>query len=654
MLTTKIKILYYNMYQSILSSRMNGLGGINRISKHCKGSNNLLLCVFNREVKVELLKIIGKCYIGDVKLTNYNVILQIIDNDLKYEYRTKTDLDGNFIINTQLTNQSISKNALFYFIAEYNNIKLSNIVLKHNLNDIIPINSLTTISLIYSFNKYITINGLLKGNIDELLYCREMMNHICKASGLYGNTILTSPNKNETHVLKMLGNFENILYGCVRDENILNYYLSYTSTLLLKPKNTFEGIYSMCNNPGNNVLDIFSLSYSYINNTRYLTDDVLPNSFVICIKFNNSGNTNVNYTFGGPGNLVFDKDNKIWITNNVVQGQTGSSNIVIVLNRDGTPCDFSPIIMDYPMGSGYGIAVNSKGTVVTVSNFGWGGIEATYPIANFTYKGEPYSNNNYSNILSSVQGIIYDRYDNLWVCSYGNNRIAVFFQNNPSNFTYYDLPETNKPFHLKQDTLDENVVISCSTNIIKFQLINGELNIIFNTFITSTSDLLGLDLDRYDNIYVSDSTNNCIVKLNNQGTILQTIRNNSIYVPWGCTILNDKLITANFGSTNVTNKFNNNGYYSIGFSDLNGNQISPDNGYLLQSGGEEVLLSNREPLFQNLEIKSFNPLMRQTSCHFNKFGYLWITNNWKPPFLQDIIINPGGDGVIVYYGLEIK
>ena len=32
-------------------------------------------------------------------------------------------------------------------------------------------------------------------------------------------------------------------------------------------------------------------------------------------------------------------------------------------------------------------------------------------------------------------------------------------------------------------------------------------------------------------------------------------------------------------------------------------------------------------------------------------GNVWVTNNWKPSGLNDLIKNPGGDGMVIFVGL---
>jgi hypothetical protein len=591
---------------------------------------------------------------------NYEVILYIIDDGSVSVHTTKTDNNGQFSITTNINN--ISDYAIFYFNVFYMKIKLINIVSKSTIanNSIIAINSITTISNIYAFNNYLSNKGTLNGTIYEYNSCLTMANNISTYNGYYSNIISSSPNANETHIFRMLGNIENIFYGCVRDTTdvMFNIFLTYTdiNNIGLDNMNTFIGLYNMCNYPSNNVSNIFNLSYSYIYNQNYLSSSVLPNSFIIAIKFNNTGNTDINFTFGGPGNMIIDKEDKIWITNNVVQGTIYSSNYVIILNKDGTPYKLSPIDVGYTMGSGFGITINSSKTIITIGNFGWGGADPTYPITNITYNGDILPASNYSDILNYVQGVTYDRNDNLWVCSYGNSRIALFYKNNPVNYDYYQLDIDLNPFCIKQDKLDDDIVCSCSSNVVKLRIGANGLEIVFNTQIEGESNLLGLDLDYNDNIYVASSNYNSIVKINSSGELLQNIYNNSIFNPWSCTVNNNKLFITNFGCSTITNKYNNmygiNGYYSFGCCDLSGNMISPDNGYLIQSGGDQVLLSNGDNLYETTRQTCYFPLMRQTGRLFDNFGYLWVTNNWKPPFIYDTLYNPGGDGVFVILGLS--
>ena len=82
-----------------------------------------------------------------------------------------------------------------------------------------------------------------------------------------------------------------------------------------------------------------------------------------------------------------------------------------------------------------------------------------------------------------------------------------------------------------------------------------------------------------------------------------------------------------------------------------GDPISPDTGYTLPSAGDPVLLANGEPLYEPFPDPSYKPLMRATAAQIDMAGNVWITNNWKPGGLNDVELNPGGDGIVSFVGL---
>lgn len=44
-------------------------------------------------------------------------------------------------------------------------------------------------------------------------------------------------------------------------------------------------------------------------------------------------------------------------------------------------------------------------------------------------------------------------------------------------------------------------------------------------------------------------------------------------------------------------------------------------------------------------------MMRRTSS-LDAAGNVWTLNNWKPDFNVDVATNPGGDGAIIFVGIE--
>ena len=93
-----------------------------------------------------------------------------------------------------------------------------------------------------------------------------------------------------------------------------------------------------------------------------------------------------------------------------------------------------------------------------------------------------------------------------------------------------------------------------------------------------------------------------------------------------------------------------------------GSAISPTVGFTLPSAGDPVLLSDGQPVYDDVTnlINSHKPIMRQTNAQPDSAGNIWVMNNWKPSIVQNLlgipfdpngVPNPGGDGVVVIIGV---
>lgn len=82
-----------------------------------------------------------------------------------------------------------------------------------------------------------------------------------------------------------------------------------------------------------------------------------------------------------------------------------------------------------------------------------------------------------------------------------------------------------------------------------------------------------------------------------------------------------------------------------------GTAITPSTGYTLPSAGSQVLLNSGQPLYGIGAPPSYLPLMRLTSVNADMAGNIWAANNWKPSGLNDLLLNPGGDGMVIFVGV---
>jgi hypothetical protein len=145
-----------------------------------------------------------------------------------------------------------------------------------------------------------------------------------------------------------------------------------------------------------------------------------------------------------------------------------------------------------------------------------------------------------------------------------------------------------------------------------------------------------------------------------RGDVLGQFNGGGIDAPWGLTVDgHDNVWVGNFGPEAAGNDFTNSRVSKLAGGNpatrppglQTGDAISPPSGYTLPSAGAQVLLHNGDPLYGAGAPPSFSPLMRITSVVVDRAGNLWATNNWKPNFDIDLLLNSGGDGICIFVGV---
>jgi hypothetical protein len=136
-----------------------------------------------------------------------------------------------------------------------------------------------------------------------------MYQNIVTNTGTLADVISSSPNANQTNALQLINSLSNIFAICIKDKEIYNNIVVYTTTLLNKPSNTVDIFVSIIRNPSNNVSYIFKTSFIYKIYNPYLPFSNIPDAFTLALKFNNSGD--LKYLIGGPGRKSVSKCIKI-------------------------------------------------------------------------------------------------------------------------------------------------------------------------------------------------------------------------------------------------------------------------------------------------------------------------------------------------------
>lgn len=544
-------------------------------------------------------------------------------------------------------------------------------VLGPNLPSSATINELTTVAASYSLAQFYE-TGVISGNSFALRIAAGMNNNIVvPATGESSPVLSSPPNADQTNSLRSTRSLANLLAACVYNPGVTFKFLELTTPPGgSAPSNTAQALANLARYPARNVGLIYHLStlqHSYLPSLVRV-----PDAWTVTVKVNDSGNDR--FLFGGPGNLVFDSKGYAWITNNVRQGKTTSSRVLMVLQPNGLPSDgrdgtpISPVAGGGILGAGFGITIAPTGSV-WLGNFGWGGVNPSLKhgsVSEFSASGQPISGpRGYRGGPFRAQGMAADDAGNIWITSFGNDRIYVFLGGDPHSTAKFQEYNGSQPFDVAVAP-DGTAWVSNSggllgffpSSVAKFVLVNGVLQPQFLLFIGKS--LKAISVDSEGNAWVASKGDNSVYGIRPDGTRIGRFSGGGIDGPWGVTVDGkDNLWVSNFGPTETGSNFTSGRLTELGGVNRAarppgtqvGDPISPETGYTVPSAGSQVLLHNGEPLYGQGGPPSFAPLMRQTNAVIDQAGNVWTINNYKPNFDIDALSNPGGDGIIIFVGL---
>lgn len=542
---------------------------------------------------------------------------------------------------------------------------------------VLRINEMTTVASAYAMAQFLT-DKRISGKTLPLSVAAGMFRNLASpADGTVSAVLQASPNADQTNARREMATLSNILAGCARDSQRCAPLFALTDDGRA-PETTLEAIISIARHPVHNLRPLFALG-----------DEVQPfqpallakhgpdapdqflrlDAFTIAVKVNRSGRTDRRgrelCPIGGPGNFVFDPLGYAWVTNNVVQGQAGSANCFFVLKPDGSPADgrngtpSSPVSGGGVLGQGFGITRDPAGNIWS-GNFGWGGVNPNGSVSKFSASGWPLSPRaGFVSTLNRVQGTASDQAGNIWMASYYGSSVHVFPKGNP--FTAYPAyaDENTNPFHIMIDDKGAGWVSYTGTSALsKFTFTDAKLVKQFTVPIGSDANPKGLGLDSKGNAWATAGGESLIYVYDTGGHAVGSFGGGGITGPWGLSIdSHDNVWVANFApSDQIDLKYRLSEL--CGASPENcpdglttGDPITPDTGYTLPSGGDQVLLASGQPLYGPGGVPNYKPLMRATATQVDMAGNVWVTNNWKPSGLNDLLVNPGGDGLIIFVGL---
>ncbi|CEK10340.1 Vgb family protein [Legionella hackeliae] len=554
---------------------------------------------------------------------------------------------------------------IYYAVARKNNHIVLASILGERIPSRIVINELTTVAAAYSMAQFFN-DGQIFGRPLGLRIAAGMNNNLVSpTTGTLSSVIRSSPNADQTNAMRSINSLSNLIAPCVQNHpGACAALFAATRAEGRLPPNTLEALLSIAHNPANNVAAIFLLTNKLKLYQPYLLPRQHPDAWTLAVKFNNSGSSSC--PFAGPAKTAFDARGYGWITNNVIQGTPFSTNCIIALKPNGQPADgigntpTSPIFGGGLLGTAFGITIDNNNSV-WVGNFGWGNCAGCLPVAGsvsqFSSTGIPISGpNGYTTFIYRAQGTINDQNNNIWIASYGNDRVVVFPNGDPNSAFYYQEPANSGPFDIAIDR-DGAAWVSNSTSATVSKYVISGNQIVLQFSVAVGASLKGITVDSLGNAWVASTLDSTVYRISANGNLVRAFRGGGISDPWGVTVDGDDNVwVANFGPEGQRANF--------AISNLcgsrptqcprglrTGDPITPSTGYTLPTGGQQVLLYDGTPLYGVNGPPSFNPLMRLTHAIADQAGNVWCANNWKPNALNDFTTNPGGDGMVIFVGL---
>lgn len=668
---------------------------------------------------------------GNVNILNgYAIVYSILEERNSYSGQ------GNYTVQNGSFNMTFSCNSddLFYIIMSViryeqdgtiydvgpgsaNNRPVDFLAVFSGADNTIYVGPMSTVSTAFCFAKAIELDPvdsiIIKGNenLRKVAYAMTQ-NFYHHTTGKISPVISSSPNNLETNSYPAFNFLSNILYYCLTDAAVFKGFIGCTGNQNVVT--SMQGMTQVALYPFNKVKDIYDLIST---KTQIFMPSLpglvlqpgmspIPNQWTLAIKVNDSGADN--FLIAGTAYVVFDVNNRGWITNNFRQGTANSGSHCMVFEPDGSPSHMSPLTGGGILGPGFGVAVNKEGTRIAFGNYGWGPKEYNpYPgsVSIFDETGKPLTpGNGFTNDLSRLQGMCYDREGNLWMASWGTqdpmaaphsgsiyeyndapSAVVVYIGGDPArSVVFNDFGDGPSPFHGTFSVVmdhEGNAIVSnagtskvMGSSVYKLKLSAGKdkLDIVAAWPSNYKTDKEGqinyfeefrqVQVDADNNVYVGGITSKRVVKLDKDLKYVTAFTEN-IYGPWGITVDDAGMFFVTGFGEETTRDPNNNtldmrGPFGITVVSPEDESWTNTKLMTLPSGGSEVLMANGQPLYGNQPgpngkdlAPSYQPLMRVTSTGIDRAGNLWACNNWKPSLYDDVKFNPGGDGVVIFVGV---
>jgi sugar lactone lactonase YvrE len=542
--------------------------------------------------------------------------------------------------------------AVLYLVADgpEPGLRLATVLGAGDLPKHATINERTTVATAYAMAQFIAgaeIGGNDPGVRTAAATLRNLVN---LNSGQVGSVLNSPPNGSQTSTKRAFNSLANMLAACVQEPAAcpLLFALA-TPPGGPAPLDTLQAAVNIAHYPWQNALDLWGFSLTVDRYTPAL--DLPPQSWILAIKYAGNG-----HEFDGPGNMAFDADGNIWITNNYGFRvnhalPTCGGKELLKLKPNGEDFPGAPYTGGGIDGAGFGITLDPDGNV-WVGNFGFYGStcpECDLPpadsVSHFSPEGVALSpGGGYTQGgITSPQGTVSDQEGNIWIANTCNGTVTQYAGGNPGDHWIYEIGPA-KPFDIAIDA-EGNGWLTDNLNDCVYELSPDGALIAGPICDDGIRAPLGIAIDSLGNVWVANSEIipvpcpedaspdygdllpdpklASITQIDSDGVVVGTYHGGGLGIPWGIAVDgNDNIWVADFRGERLSHFCGANpancppGYQT-------GQPIAPD-GY--HSDG----------------------LVRNTGVVIDASGNVWVANNW---LIDPVQTNPGGDGMVVFIGL---
>lgn len=585
---------------------------------------------------------------------------------------TQTSSGGEFEISFSMTTDP---EAVIYATASgaSASIKLASVFGTQPLPSNVVINERTTIATAYAMAQFIDGDNIAGSYPGLQNAAATLQNLVNIGDGGIATVLNQFPNGASTSTLSKFNSLANIIATCVEQPSkCSDLFAISTSPNDEAPDNTLQAAINISHTPWRQ--EVISPLFDFSMNSELYEPmlNLAPDNWTLAIRYDGNGQQ-----LDGPGNIAFDYDGNVWVTNNYTYSDDSSDPNVC---GDTKVLRYTPTGENYPgspyegggvYGAGFGITFDIRGDV-WVGNFAFQGSQCPVSddnqallwnnVAQFNSNGEALSpdadlsvnpvipGGYLSDEDAKIQGMASDHDGNIWMVNCEAESVTKFTNGDPNQRTVYEEIGIEKPFDVTVDTYGNAWVTSNYNDKVCKIDPNGNIQLVEGSFHRP----MGIAADSQGNVWVANSggmdppcgsstvedfvefiaaisSDNgfpgaSVSMITPSGTVSagSPYTGGGLYMPWGIAVDgNDNVFVANFNGKRLSYIAGaNTSSLPPGFN--TGDPISPDGGY------------------------TFDGFERVTGVQVDPSGNVWCCNNWE---MIPVQTNPGSHQLVVFIGL---